>query len=462
MKRIIFIALCLITAWTTYAQKPTPNPQPSTINLQSSTFNIYTPSSGGDGRAIVLCPGGGYNHLAGEKEGAEWVPFFNEQGIAVVVTKYTLPAGDRNKPLNDIRETFRFLHEHASEYGINPNGIGIMGFSAGGHLASAYANSEWGELRPAFEILLYPVIRLDNKEHLGMAKKFLGDNVTDDERKAWSTNRMVTMETPKTIIITADDDPTIDPTNSSIYYEALKRNHVQASLHIYPSGGHGFGFKKSFPYHEEMKKNLTDWLKTIQVANANAMKVACIGNSITYGARLKYRDTESWPAQLQVMLGKDYNVRNYGNSGATMTNGDRGYMKEPPYKYAKIFAPDLVFIKLGTNDVQPLRWQGEEAFTEAYQQMVDELKALPSHPKIVLCLPATSYREEKHVDAEIAGKTFPLIQKIAKKNKLDVIDLHTPTANHPELFPDKLHPNAEGEKIIAETIFQYMKKNIRK
>lgn len=360
MKRIVFITLCLITAWTTYAQKPTPITQ-----HPSPDFTIYTPSSGNDGRAVVLCPGGGYNHLAGDKEGAEWAPFFNEQGLTVVVVKYTLPDGDRNKPLDDIRETFRFLHEHAAEYGINPNGIGIMGFSAGGHLASAYANSEWGELRPAFEILLYPVIRLDNKEHLGMAKKFLGDNVTDDERKAWSTNRMVTMETPKTIIITADDDPTIDPTNSSTYYEALKRNHVQASLHIYPSGGHGFGFKKSFPYHEEMKKNLTDWLKTIQVPNANAMKVACIGNSITYGARL------------------------------------------------------------------------------------------------ILCLPATSYREEKHIDAEIAGKTFPLIQKIAKKNKLDVIDLHTPTSNHSELFPDKLHPNAEGERIIAETIFQYMKKNMK-
>lgn len=130
--------------------------------------------------------------------------------------------------------------------------------------------------------------------------------------------------------------------------------------------------------------------------------------------------------------------------------------------FAKDFLPNIVFIKLGTNDIHPRYAETEEMFLTAYQQMIDELKSLPSHPKIVLCLPATSYREEKHVDAEIAGKTFPLIQKIAKKNKLDVIDLHTPTANHPELFPDKLHPNAEGEKIIAETIFQYMKKNIRK
>jgi acetyl esterase/lipase len=233
---------------------------------------VTIPENGGDGRAVVLCPGGGYNHIAKSKEGADWIPFFTSQGIAVIVTKYTLPNGDHERPLGDIRNTFKMVREHAKEWGINPNGIGIMGFSAGGHLASAYTNSETGDLKPAFTILFYPVIRMDNKEHLGMAKKFLGSNVTDEQRKAWSTNRMVNEDTPKTIIITADDDPTIDPVNSTMYYEALKRNHVEASLHIYPKGGHGFGFNKSFPYHERMKTDLTDWLKTLAVPAAGAKK----------------------------------------------------------------------------------------------------------------------------------------------------------------------------------------------
>lgn len=421
-------------------------------------FIVTIPEHGADGRAVVLCPGGGYNHIAKSKEGADWIPFFTSQGIAVIVTKYALPDGDCERPLGDIRKTFKMVRDHAKEWGINPNGIGIMGFSAGGHLASAYTNSETGDLKPAFTILFYPVIRLDNKEHLGMAKRFLGSNVTDEQRKAWSTNHMVSEDTPKTIIITADDDSTIDPVNSTMYYEALKRKRVEASLHIYPKGGHGFGFAKSFPYHERMKADLTDWLKTLVIPGPGAKKVACIGNSITYGARLKFRHEESYPAQLQQLMGNGYWVKNFGVSGATMTDSGYDYMGKARYQHALQFNPDIVIIKLGTNDVQPRYWKGSQAYTDAYQRMIDELKALPSKPQIILCLPATSYRNEMILDDDIVNNIIPLIRQMAKKNKLPVIDLHTPTAGHANFFPDQLHPDKEGSAIIARTIAEYLKK----
>lgn len=454
MRKLVLLFFCVLTTLASHAQK-------EVYISATPAFTVTVPEGDGDGRAVVIVPGGGYNHIAGAHEGKDWIPFFTQQGIAVIVTNYTLPEGDRETPLADIRNTFRFLHEHGEQWGINPNAIGIMGFSAGGHLASAYANSEKGVLRPAFEILFYPVIRLDNKEHVGMARRFLGENASEELRSSWSTHRMVTSETPMTFIVTADDDPTIDPLNSALYYEALRKKRVQCSMHIYPSGGHGFGFRTSFPYHEQMKTELSDWLKTIFVPNAKARKIACIGNSITYGARLKFRDRESWPAQLQVMLGQDYWVRNFGNSGTTMTDGERSYVKEAPYEYVKQFTPDVVFIKLGTNDVQPRHWKNEDAYMSAYQKLIDELKTLPSKPQIVLCLPVTSYRKEKILDSDIQQKVIPLIRKIAKKNKLDVIDLHSPTANHPELFPDQLHPNADGERIIAESIATYINEKCR-
>ena len=449
MKKILSMLFLLLCVVSMMAQKEV---------YQSPTFTLTVPENGGDGRCVVLVPGGGYNHLAGSHEGSSWIPFFTSQGISVVVTKYTLPAGDREKPLGDIRETFRFLRQQGGQWGINPNGIGIMGFSAGGHLAAAFTNSEVGDQRPAFCILMYPVVRLDTRQHLGMAKKFLGDDCSNELRKAWSTHQMVSAETPPTIILTADDDAVIEPTNSTDYYQMLKKHHVQASMHIYPSGGHGFGFRKSFPYHDRMVQDLTDWLKTIHVPGANAVKVACIGNSITYGARLKYPQVESYPMQLQKLLGDGYWVKNFGISGSTMGKSENTFMERDRWQHAQQFLPDIVFIKLGTNDIKSTHWKGDEAFTTAYQHMIDTLRALPSKPRIVLCLPATSYRTNDHLDSNITSKAIPLIRQVAKKNKLDVIDLHTPTSGQPERFPDQLHPDVQGAGIIAQTLYDYLQK----
>ena len=432
--------------------------QQEVYQSEKPEFTVTVPQHGGDGRCVVLVPGGGYNHIAGSHEGKDWIPFFTSQGISVVVTKYTLPDGDHNRPLGDIRATFRYLREHGAQWGINPNGIGIMGFSAGGHLAAVFTNSEVGDQRPAFCILFYPVVRMDTRQHQGMAKKFLGDNCPNDLRKKWSTNQMVSDDTPPTLIIAADDDPTIEPTNSAEYYLQLKKHHVDATMHIYPSGGHGFGFRTSFPYHNRMLQDMTDWLKTIHVPGAKATKIACIGNSITYGARLKFPHIESYPAQLQRLLGDAYWVKNFGISGSTMQPTENTFMEKDRWQHAQEFLPDIVFIKLGTNDIKPSHWKSDEAFVSSYQQMIDTLRSLSSKPRIVLCLPATSYRKKDHLDSYIISKAIPLIRQVAKKNKLDVVDLHTPTSGQPDRFPDQLHPDVQGAGIIAQTLYDYLMK----
>jgi len=444
--------LALLTVVCIHAQR-------EVYRSASPEFTVHVPDNGGDGRCVVLVPGGGYNHVAKGHEGADWIPFFTSQGISVVVTKYSLPEGDKDKPLGDIRNTFKYLREHGSQWDINPNGIGIMGFSAGGHLASAFTNTEVGDQRPAFCILFYPVIRLDTRQHLGMAKKFLGDDCSNELRKQWSTNQLVSAETPPTIIIAADDDPVIEPANSGEYYLQLKKHHVDAAMYIYPSGGHGFGFRTSFPYHDDMTRDLSAWLKTVNVPGAKVKKIACIGNSITYGARLKFPHVDGYPAQLQKLLGDGYWVKNFGISGSTMAPSENTFMQRDRWQHAKEFLPDIVFIKLGTNDIKSTHWKGDEPFVTSYQHMIDTLKALPSHPRIVLCLPATSYRTNDHLDSNIQSKAIPLIRQVAKKNKLDVVDLHTPTSGQPERFPDQLHPDVQGAGIIAQTLYDYLMKS---
>jgi len=216
-----------------------------------------------DGRAVVICPGGGYNHAGKDKEADDWIPFFTSRGIAVATVKYTLPNGNRDVPLNEVRSVFRLLKKNAKKWHINPDKIGIMGSSAGGHLASVYATKEAVADRPAFQILFYPVITLMSKPHQGMAKRFLGTTDIAEER-LYSSSEQVDSFTPPAIMILANDDVTIHPQNSLDYYSALRNHDVSATLQVYPYGGHGFGMETSFPFHDEMLADLSAWLDAMK------------------------------------------------------------------------------------------------------------------------------------------------------------------------------------------------------
>lgn len=420
-------------------------------------IKIALPDSMGDGRAVVLCPGGGYNHIAGAKEGDDWIPYFTRQGIAVAILNYTLPDGDKDKPLGELRAVFNLLRAHSSDWHINPRGISIMGFSAGGHLASTFATHETVDMRPAFQILLYPVIMLNTPQHLGMAKHFLGSNPAKEELDQYSSNLSVDEDCSPAFIALANDDPIIDPQNSINYYTSLRKHNISVSLHIYPTGGHGFGFSSALPYHDEMLTELTAWLRTTKVERQDALRWACIGNSITYGAGLRFPNKESYPAQLQAMLGDDYHIRNYGMSGRTMTSAGFGYMKERAWKRVQNFQPDIVTVMLGTNDSQQRYWHGKDEFEHDAQAMIDTLRSLSSNPRIIIMLPTKSYKSRYAVrDSMVKNVIIPSLKKVAKKNKLEVIDLYPVLEGHNELFHDNLHPNKDGAKKIAETIVAYI------
>lgn len=204
-------------------------------------MTVYLPEHPrSSGMAIVDCPGGGYSHLSMENEGHNWAPFFNENGIAYCVLQYRMPKGDRSVPLTDAYKAMRTVRDSAAVWRINPAAVGIMGFSAGGHLASSVSTHAPMAVRPDFSILFYPVISMDQKvTHKGSCVNFLGDGLNDEKLvKEWSNNRAVRRHlTPPAIILLASDDRAVPPvTNGIAYYSAMRNAGNDCSLFAYSSG----------------------------------------------------------------------------------------------------------------------------------------------------------------------------------------------------------------------------------
>jgi len=220
-------------------------------------ITIFQPEqSSGKNTAVIICPGGGYSILAYNLEGTTVAKIFNSWGVTGIVLKYRLPSDEIMKdksvgPIEDAQRAIQYVRENAKQLNIDPQKIGIMGFSAGGHLASTasthfdkdyISNPNHISLRPDFSILAYPVISFsDSIGHIGSRENLIGKNPSPDLIKNFSNELQVTKNTPPTFLVLAGDDNGVNPENSIKYYEALLKNHVPAEMHIYQNGGHGFG-----------------------------------------------------------------------------------------------------------------------------------------------------------------------------------------------------------------------------
>ena len=453
----LFVLLVLLLTGLQVSAQSTPKP----FDIEQPSLRVFLPAPElATGRAVVACPGGGYSGLAVNHEGYDWAPYFNKQGIALIVLKYRMPKGASTLPISDAEAAMKMVRDSADVWNLNPNDIGIMGSSAGGHLASTIATHAPEVLRPNFQILFYPVITMDKSfTHMGSHDNLLGKDASADLEKEFSNEKQVTKETPRAFIVYSDDDKVVPPANGVNYYLALNKKGVPSVLHIYPTGGHGWGIREDFLYKSEMQNELTSWLRSFKAPRKDAVRVACIGNSITFGAGIRNRSRDSYPSVLARMLGDSYWVKNFGVSARTMLNkGDHPYMNEPAYKNALAFNPNIVVIKLGTNDSKSFNWKYKADFMKDAQTMIDAFKGLPSQPKIYLCYPSKSYRTGDNINDDIISKEIiPMIKKVAKKNHLPVIDLHAAMDGMPELFPDKVHPNEEGAKVMAKAVYQALK-----
>lgn len=227
-------------------------------NVSVPVLYVY-PSLQPCGQAVILCPGGGFRGVAIEHEGRAFVRWFNERGITLAVLKYRLPNGRREIPGEDIRRAVYLLKEHSGELRIRS--LGVMGASIGGYVAALAALFPEAGMRPDFQILLYPVISMrDGLTHLPSRERLMGPRPSGDEIASCSLDRHVSAETPPAFIALAEDDQAVTPENSLLYYRALMKNRVPASLHIYPEGGHSFGFSDTFRYKREWLAELEKWL----------------------------------------------------------------------------------------------------------------------------------------------------------------------------------------------------------
>lgn len=251
-------------------------------NVQTPTLEVYLPTKSiQNGQAVLIFPGGGYKILAYDWEGTDFAKWLNSEGIVGIVVKYRLPdspslTDPKEVPLLDAQRAMRMVRQYAEEWGINPEKVGVMGFSAGGHLASTLSTQYDHQLdlpkdtidelsaRPDFSVLVYPVISFRDKSvHSGSSKALIGENPSQELLDRFSGELNVTSETPPTFLVHAQDDKGVPVRNSLLYYEALTNAGVPASMHLYPTGGHGFAFGLGKGTVENWRNELLTWLKTL-------------------------------------------------------------------------------------------------------------------------------------------------------------------------------------------------------
>lgn len=282
MKKLFLIGL-LFTVWSTLQGQPSYKLELYPGKDTDAYMDVYIPEKFTTGKYIVVCPGGGYHAISNINEGRLAAQWLNTQGIAAGVLFYRFPKGDYHAPVEDVLTAVELLRKKALERLVGdgsgksrPGGphyvmakppiVGIMGFSAGGHLASV-ALTQYTTLknRPDFGILVYPVITMDPSFTAPVCRtEFIGDNASEELTRKFSSECQVTTHTPPTLIIAAIDDPDVPIKNSLAFFQALADNKVKAEIHVYPSGGHAWGFKWEFPYREEFYAEIVRWVEEIR------------------------------------------------------------------------------------------------------------------------------------------------------------------------------------------------------
>ena len=287
MRRFFLLMLATMTTFATFAQASRqtfmlyPNGPAESNGLEGKEVTIdggrvcdvsnprvevFLPEKP-NGQVVVICPGGGYARLAAIHEGDMFAEWFNQRGITAVVLYYRMPNGHSELPRKDVLTAVEMVRGNAKAWGVDPSKVGVMGFSAGGHVAATALTKYTSEAnRPDFGVLIYPVITMKEEyTHKGSRDRLIGQNVKYAKVEEWSLEEKVNAQTPTCFLALSDDDRSVSPQNSIMFYNALKEHRVPAELHIYPEGGHGWGFNgdKFAPYHDEFLTSLERWLEAL-------------------------------------------------------------------------------------------------------------------------------------------------------------------------------------------------------
>ncbi len=294
MKQLLFISALLLAINTTAQEiplysgavpnsKPAPNKETAVSKdnvtriskVSVPTITMYKPANP-NGMSVIICPGGGYSILAFDKEGTRVAEEMNKWGITAFVLKYRLPDDTTNidrslAPLQDAQQAIRMIRKNATQWGLKKDKVGIMGFSAGGHVAATAAThfavnadattKDTTSVRPDFAILIYPVVSFDSTiASKGSRNNLVGATASVEQIKLYSNELQVTANTPPSFLVHAGDDGSVPVENSIRYYQACVKFKVPVEMHLYPKGGHGFGMYNKTTTDNWMER-LQNWLK---------------------------------------------------------------------------------------------------------------------------------------------------------------------------------------------------------
>ena len=236
------------------------------VNTTKAVLYVYNADPAkATGQAVVICPGGGYAKLSMDQEGYLMAQWLAKNGIAAFVLEYRLPNAHKEVPLEDTVEAIRIVRKKAKKFNIDPKKVGVMGFSAGGHLAASASNIPAVEERPNFSILFYPVVIANHyTSHVGSYRNLLGKGFNQADADEFSMEKLARENTPPTILLLSDDDTTVPAAGAAMYYAALRYHGVKAAMYVFPEGGHGWGNYDKFSYQKEWQHLLLRWLSELK------------------------------------------------------------------------------------------------------------------------------------------------------------------------------------------------------
>ncbi len=488
MRRFISLVLLAVMAMPLFAATKTITPDEIFTYKETPQgelkLEVFYPNDVKKGKrrtAVVSFFGGGWNG-GSTKQFYEQSEFYASLGIVAITPEYRVATRHKTTPFEavmDAKSAVRWVRQHSKELGIDPNKIVVSGGSAGGHVAACTGVIEGYDedlkqkvsSKPNALILFNPVL-----------------NTTAD---GYGANKLVGRETEispvhhikagvaPTLVLHGTQDTTVPFANSVEFTEKMKECGNECRL--VPAFGENHGFFNGLFFRAwncdrnfnrsmyEVSKFLAEqgYIKQDQIPQKpEPVRIACLGNSITFGHGIKDREHFSYPVVLQELLGDDYEVRNFGRSGATLLkNGNLPYIGTPQYKALQEFSPDVVIVKLGTNDSKSAIWSVHSGEFEAdFKQMIATLKKNPKRKaEVILCSPVPAFKTKDNFTGKegymidnsvIINEVYPKVQKIAKQARLTFIDAYHPFLGSEAMFPDKIHPNAEGARALAILIYE--------
>lgn len=463
-------------------------------NISVPELWVWTPEHS-SGVAVVATPGGSYYDVWYLHEGKQWADWYNEQGITYAVLKYRLPREEhREVPLDDARRAMRIMRERAAEWG-NYQQVGIQGCSAGGHLAASLSTMYQTEQeRPDFSILFYPVISMDPSiTHAFSLQNLLGKKPSKKLIEQYSCEKRVTSETPPAFILASTDDDAVPVQNSLEYYSALICHGVSATMHLYPTGGHGWAWRPNFAYHEQYKEELRQWLRLTILPRK---RVLFIGDSITDGGwgnsggdnrpsseRSEWDKNHIFGHSYMMLCASHYQSERAADD---MTFWNRGISGQTLQQLADRWQqdcldlkPNVVSILVGTNDIHYYLEEKEKAQKDGKNVAAFDVKAwearyrnllrqtCDSLPGVRLVLGTPFVAKAGWVgEAENYAEREQLVRQLAASVRTIANDFHATLVPFDELFAqlradnqngnnsywiwDGIHPTPAGHRQMAD------------